>query len=316
MCLRFLSRAIYRVCACCLSLSFARARMQMFLRETRSSLSNQAAMFFGPPHMGDPTDVIHGLVSIPSGELWPSSWPTDEGQRQQTVLRAQHLLGLNYKFQSRCDVHREWQHVDDTFFSTHASQFIWSLPRRRSRHGLQNAIDRAAGTRSQSSAEDVPSVGRCPQCISEGVVNNSCEWRRCVPPTFGSAPSNLMFHVQPAQDLHTFAPTIATTIRYGAIYDMVAIVYTRPGHFVSQILLDGQHWSYDCLHRGGQAQQTLVFSPDNLRGQPYLMAFKKRKLPLPSVPVRLGYRCGALSPLEPLSPGRSMSSTCIVCVQR
>ena len=221
------------------------------------------------------------------------SLATDIGQRQQGVLRALNLLGLDYKFQSRCDVHREWQDVNEICFATYASQHIWS---RLLRHGLQNAIDRAAGTRSQVSTEVVPSVGRCPRCMREGIVNNSCEWRRCVPPTFESAPWNLVFHVQPAQGLHTFAPTVATTVRYGAIYDMVAVVYTRPGHFVSQIILGGQHWSHDCLHRGGQAQQALVFSPDNLRGQPYLMAFKKRGLPIPS---QFGYQSGAPPPLRP-----------------
>lgn len=115
----------------------------MFLRETRCSLSSQASSTdFSPPHM-DPTDVINSLVSIPTSGVWPSAWPTDVAQRQQVVLHVMYLVGLNYKFQARCNVHRTWQYVGDTFFTTHASQFVWSLPRRLGRHGLQSAVDRA-----------------------------------------------------------------------------------------------------------------------------------------------------------------------------
>lgn len=128
----------------------------------------------------------------------------------------------------------------------------------------QESISFAAGTPITSTLQEIPSAGLCPQCIRLSNVSNSAFWRRSIPSSHQDAPDILLFHVQPSHYDCVVPPTITDIIKYGATYNLVTLVYARNNHFVSQVLLKGLHWAYDCQKRSGQTITVTGFGPDFL----------------------------------------------------
>ena len=263
--------------------------IQGSLNDCRTILSTASGKQFAPPNMGDPTDILHELVRLPANgsSLW--KWSTVSCNNADALKNTLRMLGMDYRFQARCDVH-DWQPVEIDIFATRTNQTVWSIPRRTLPHTLQSAVNHCAG----SSTMLLPHDGICSRCIETGASCRGCCLRRVFPSSIESSPDVLVFQIQPSGfGLEIVCPTVSETLTYTAAYVLVCVVSFRSlsgvdgsanvsqrtqGHFVSQFSARGVVWRYDDCLFGGQAQQLLAFDLEALaaNGDPYLVAYRKQ----------------------------------------
>lgn len=157
-----------------------------------------------------------------------------------------YAVGTAYWYRTTCPDHSGC--ITPHHMARYSTERVWSVPCRSSTHSLQYTINEYTCTKRPRVHEE----RQCLFCLdAEPHTATLRAWSRILPPE-EDAPPNLVLTIQPPQPEGRVCPSIPLYISAPVNYYLVGVVFSKPGHFVSQFLAGDTWFSYHRLLRRGE----------------------------------------------------------------
>lgn len=256
--------------------------MQVSLARARDDILRDSGLPGAGSEMGTPGSIYEAVTQLPDDRFHPNSgWPADAEDRHARVIHTRTALGFNWHYSTDCQI-EDHGHVEITAFQCGR----WRNPAAvLIPHGPPQSLQDAVNALFVSgSAFDFsfPGPAPCPSCVESCVQDNSASLWSILPWGACNAPDRLFLTSSRVDGWEDGGepPVPSPNLIIGVEYCLVAVVYSIPNHFVTQLRSSGRWLKYDCI-LGGSTTESDDFDSDWYHGYQHMYVYLRKSMMVP-----------------------------------